>query len=262
MSDVCLIEKSNGVLTVTISRPKALNALLPEHNAEFEQAFDDFAKDDSLRVAIITGAGDKSFSTGDDLSIMAGGTTLKEIEAMAPKTGFCGLTGRLDLVKPVIAAVNGYAFGGGFEVALAADLVVASDNAIFCLSEPKVGVVAVGGSMHRLPRQIGLKGAMGILLTGRNVTAKEGLELGFINEVTSQDNLMTAARKWAEMMVDCAPLAVEATKQCAMAGLSHASLEEALNDDYALVDAVIDSEDAIEGPKAFMEKRRPVWKGH
>jgi len=256
MSDSCTTKKDGHVLTVTINRPEALNALRPEDSDALAKAFDDFQADPDLWVAILTGAGDRSFCTGDDLKFLAGGGKLT-----APPSGFGGMTTRFDLNKPLIAAVNGYAMGGGFEIALACDIVVASEKAIFALPEVHVGLAAMGGGMHRLPRQIGLKSAMGILLTGRNVSAKEGAELGFVNEVASPDKLMDTARRWADDILKNAPLSVFASKESALHGLDHASVEEAMSASYPALKTMLSSEDAQEGPKAFAEKRAPQWKG-
>jgi enoyl-CoA hydratase/carnithine racemase len=175
--------------------------------------------------------------------------------------GFAGLTSRFDDAKPVIAAVNGVAMGGGFEIALACDLIIASENAVFALPEPRVGLAALAGGMHRLPRQIGLKQAMGMLLTGRRVSAREGRELGFVNEVVPAADLMAAARRWADEILACAPLSVRASKQSALAGLDAPSLRAAMEGRYDQVVAMVESEDFREGPRAFAEKRDPIWKG-
>ena len=161
----------------------------------------------------------------------------------------------------MIAAVNGVAMGGGFEIALACDIVVAADTATFALPEPTVGLAALAGGIHRLPRQIPHKHAMGMLLTGRRVSAREGRELGFVNEVVPAAELMTAARRWADAILECAPLSVRASKQAALAGLEHASLESAMNASYDGLVRMIKSEDFSEGPRAFAEKRPPQWKG-
>jgi enoyl-CoA hydratase/carnithine racemase len=161
----------------------------------------------------------------------------------------------------VFAAVNGVAMGGGFEIVLACDLVIASSNAVFALPEPRVGLAALAGGLHRLPRQIGLKPAMGMLLTGRRVPAEEGLRLGFVNEVVAPGELMAAARRWAEQILECSPLSVRATKQAALAGLDHASVEAAMNARYPAIGALLGSEDFVEGPLAFAQKRPPVWRG-
>jgi crotonobetainyl-CoA hydratase len=178
-----------------------------------------------------------------------------------PKHGFGGLTSRYDNVKPLIAAVNGVAMGGGFEIALACDLIVASENAIFALPEPRVGLAALAGGIHRLPRQIGLKNAMGMLLTGRRVSAEEGLRLGFVNEVVPPDELMPAARRWAEQISECAPLSVRASKQSAMEGMQFGSVQAASEAQYEAVHAMLKSKDFVEGPLAFAEKRKPNWSG-
>jgi enoyl-CoA hydratase/carnithine racemase len=162
---------------------------------------------------------------------------------------------------PVIAAVNGFSMGGGMEIALACDLIVASENALFALPEVHVGLAALGGGMHRLPRQIGIKNALGILLTGRNVKAQEAKELGFVNEVVPIENLMDAAMKWANAILKNAPLSVRATKQSAMEGLNHASVKAAMNAKYSELPVMLNSADATEGPKAFTEKRAPKWLG-
>ncbi len=258
MPEFCKSEREGPVLTVTIDRPEVMNSLHPAANFELAEIFDGFASDPDLWVAIITGAGDRAFSAGNDLKFQAteGGGAIK-----GPPTGFGGLTGRFDNSKPVIAAVNGVAMGGGFEIALACDLIVASENAIFALPEPRVGLAALAGGVHRLPRQIGLKRAMGMLLTGRRVPAAEGLELGFVNEVVPAGEALDGARRWAEQIVECAPLSVRGSKQAAMEGLGKASLEEAMASHYSLLGDMMKSEDFIEGPVAFAQKRKPNWKG-
>lgn len=256
MSEFCLAERDGRILTVTINRPEVMNSLHPAANEELEKVFDDFAADPELWVAIITGAGDRAFSAGNDLKFQASGG-----KVTTPPTGFAGLTSRFDNWKPVIAAVNGVSMGGGFEIALACDIIVASENAVFALPEPRVGLAALAGGVHRLPRQIGLKRAMGMLLTGRRVSAAEGLELGFVNEVVPQSDLMLTARRWAEQIVECAPLSVRGSKQAAMQGLDEASLEDAMKARYDTLYAMQKSEDFVEGPKAFAEKRKPRWQG-
>jgi enoyl-CoA hydratase/carnithine racemase len=151
--------------------------------------------------------------------------------------------------------------GGGFEIALACDLIVASEKAIFALPEPRVGLAALAGGMHRLPRQIGLKHAMGMMLTGRRVSAEEGMSLGFVNEVVPHDALLPAARRWAEQIAECAPLSVRASKQSAMAGLQYGSIKEATEAHYESVQTMFKSKDFIEGPMAFAQKRKPNWSG-
>src|SRR5690606_38927617 len=172
-----------------------------------------------------------------------------------------GLTSRFDLTKPVIAAVNGVAMGGGFEIALACDLIIASENAVFALPEPKVGLAALAGGLNRLPRQIGVKRALGMILTGRHVSAAEGKDLGFVNEVVPGDRLMEAAMRWAAEICACAPLSIRASKDVVYRSLDIASLEESMRTQYDSVKAMLQSEDFIEGPRAFAEKRKPNWQG-
>ncbi len=257
--EFCTTEIDGPIFTVTINRPERMNALHWKANAELATVFDEFASNPDLWVAIITGAGDRAFSAGNDLKYQAqeaGG----ELNA-GPETGFAGLTARYDCSKPVIAAVNGVAMGGGFEIALACDLIIASDKAIFALPEPRVGLAALAGGIHRLPRLIGLKRAMGMMLTGRRVSAEEGERMGFVNQVTTPEDLMSAARRWADQIVECAPLSVRATKQAALAGLRHGTIEDAMAERYPAIAELFKSEDFVEGPLAFAEKRPPQWKG-
>jgi enoyl-CoA hydratase/carnithine racemase len=241
---------------VTINRPEVRNALHPPANLELEEIFNEFQQNPDQWVAIITGAGDQAFCAGNDLKYQASGK-----KVTLPQTGFAGLTARFDNVKPIIAAVNGVAMGGGFEIALACDLVVASERAVFAVPEPRVGLAALAGGLHRLPRQLPLKVAMGIILTGRRVGAQEAYQIGIANEVVPHDELMKAARRWADQILECAPLSVRASKQSAMMGLEKASLLEAMTGSYDQVMAMFTSEDFKEGPRAFAEKRRPQWKG-
>jgi enoyl-CoA hydratase/carnithine racemase len=249
----------NGhILEITINRPDVMNSLHPPSHREFDEVWSEFTNDEDLWVAIITGAGDRAFSAGNDLKYQASGGDRSGM----PETGFAGLTARFNLNKPVIAAVNGVAMGGGMEIALACDLIIASSNARFALPEPKVGLAALAGGMQRLPRQIGMKNAMGMMLTGRHVGADEAKELGIVNEVVeNQEDLMDAARNWAKQIEACSPMSIRATKQVAYESLNEASLEKSMQGQYTAVHDLFQSEDFIEGPVAFSEKRAPDWKG-
>ena len=170
------------------------------------------------------------------------------------------LNQRWEFPKPVIAKVNGFALGGGLELALACDIIVASENSEFGLPEPRRGLIAGGVGVHRLPRQIGLKPAMGYLLTGRHMSATRAFELGLVNEVVSAEKLDEVVEEWVKDILLCSPMAVRATKQAAMRGLD-TSLSQAFSNSYEYETARAESEDAIEGPLAFAEKRKPQWKG-
>jgi enoyl-CoA hydratase/carnithine racemase len=256
MPEFCSVEKDGHITIVTIERPERMNALHPAANAELGVVFDEFAADANAWVAIITGRGDRAFSAGNDLRHQAEGG-----KRVPTPSGFGGLTSRFDLTKPVIAAVNGVAMGGGFEIALACDLIIASDNAVFALPEPRVGLAALAGGLQRLPRQIGTKQALGMILTGRRVGAAEGQTLGFVNEVVPQAKLLEAAKRWAGLICECAPLSIRASKDVVYRGLDIASLAEAMAQPYDSVRTMVTSADFVEGPKAFAEKRPPNWQG-
>jgi acetyl-CoA C-acetyltransferase len=258
----CLVEKDGHLTIITINRPQAMNALDPGANAELAEIFDEFAADPAQWVAILSGAGDRAFSSGNDLKEtarrMARGEPLE-----TPVSGFGGITSRFDLNKPLIAAVNGVAMGGGFEIALACDLIIASDNATFALPEPKVGLAALAGGLLRLPQQIGLKRAMGMILTGRHVSAEEGRALGFVNEVVPAAQLMEAARRWASEIMAVSPMSLRASKEIVRNGLATANVADAYANqgDAPAVRALFKSADMREGPLAFAQKRPPRWTG-
>jgi crotonobetainyl-CoA hydratase len=256
--EFCKVERDGGLTIVTLNRPEVMNALHAEAHDELEKVFDDFAADPAQWVAIVTGAGERAFSAGNDLKVTAAGG-----RKPWPRSGFAGLTQRFDLDKPVIAAVNGVAMGGGFEIALACDLIVAADSAVFALPEPRVGLAALAGGLHRLPREIGTKRALGMILTGRRVSAEEGRALGFVNEVVPAAELMSAARRWAATIMEASPMSVRASKQAVYRGLAEPTLEDALRNQmrYPAVAAMFASDDIKEGPRAFAEKRKPAWKG-
>ena len=253
----CLTEKRGHVLVLTINRPEVLNALHRPANLQMEAAMDAFAADPELWVCIVTGAGPRAFCAGNDLKYQAAGNDTTQVA-----NGFGGIAGRFDLNKPVIAAVNGVAMGGGFEIALACDLIVAAENAVFALPEPRVGLAAMAGGLLRLPRQIGLKRAMGMILTGRHVSAQEGAELGFVNEVVPEGQALAAAERWAARIVELSPMSIRASKEVVRKGLEM-PLDEAFRAqrDFPAARAMRGSEDFIEGPRAFSEKRKPNWKG-
>ncbi|SDI17980.1 MULTISPECIES: enoyl-CoA hydratase-related protein [Bradyrhizobium] len=247
------VQDEGRIRIVTLNRPEAMNALHSEAHEELETMWDEFAANDELWIAIITGAG-SAFSAGNDLKAVASGKRTDY-----GHSGFAGITHRFDLDKPLIAAVNGIAMGGGFEIALACDIIVAAENAIFALSEPRVGRIARAGGVHRLPRVIPQKLALGMILTGRRVSAAEGKELGFVNEVVPAGEALAGAKRWANLILECSPMAVRASKQSLFKGLMEPGLEIAMRKVYPAQHKNEESKDYVEGPRAFAEKRKPLW---
>lgn len=240
-----------------------MNALHRAATEELDQVWTNYAADPELRVAILTGAGDRSFSAGYDMKEPAASSadpTNSGYLASRHPRGLGGLTLRPDLSKPLIAAVNGFALGGGFELALACDIIVAAEHAEFGLPEPRVGRMALEGGMHRLARHIPLKIAMGLLLTGRRVSAPEAYRMGLVNEVVPLAHLLPAARRWADEILESAPLSVQATKDAVMAGLG-LPLTAAIALVPTTMARALASEDQVEGVNAFRERRAPRWSG-
>lgn len=254
------VEKAGRVTTVTLNRPEVMNAINPAMHQELQEAFDDFAADPDQFLCVVTGAGDRAFCAGSDLkaAVSSGG-----IPTAYPKNGYAGLIERFDCDKPLIAAVNGLALGGGFEVALACDIIIAADNASFGLPEPLVGAIAFGGGLHRLAREIGTKRAMDLILAGRRVGAEEGYRLGFVSRIVPSAQLRTATEQCVEEILRASPMAVRASKQVVYRGLDEASLADALRNQssYPAYATWREAEDTKEGPLAFAEKRAPVWNG-
>ena len=247
------------VTHITLNRPEVLNAINQVMHDELQAAFDDFAQADDQYLCVVNGAGERAFSAGSDLKSIA-----KQGRSHAyPRSGYAGLIERFDLDKPLIAAVDGVAAGGGFELALACDVIVATRRSRFGLPEPRVGAVALGGGMHRLARQIGLKQAMGMLLTGDLIGAEEGYRVGFVTDLVEDDALESAVASWCARILACAPLATRASKQSVMRGLDAAGLEAAMREqqNYPAFAACYASADRHEGAAAFAEKRSPRWQG-
>jgi len=243
------------VMTVKLNRPERRNALHADANHELGAIFDNFERDPALWIAIFTGVGDKAFSAGADLV-----TAMKEGQAPIPASGFAGLVSRFERRKPVIAAVNGMAMGGGFEAALACDIIIAADHARFGLTEPRVGLAALGGGIQRVVEELGPKRAHALLLTGKRISAEEAEAMGFVAEVVPAGELLAAARSWAEMILECSPASIAATK-AVIRSLAGSSVEQSMKGMFDLpeVKAMLAGADAREGPRAFAEKRKPNW---
>jgi crotonobetainyl-CoA hydratase len=252
-----IVERDGQIVWITIDRPAVLNALDPAAHRELAAAFDAFQADRELRVAVITGSGDRAFCVGSDLKARA-----ERNADDHPSTGFAGLTHRFDLMKPVIAAVNGLAIGGGVEIVAACDLAIAADHAQFSLPEPRVGLAALGGGgLQRLARTLPLKHAMDLVLTGRRIGAEEARRIGLVNDVVPMAELRAQVRSMAESIIAGAPLAIEASKQVMLESLSYPDLKSALCARYPAAELMLASADAIEGQRAFVEKRKPHWQG-
>jgi crotonobetainyl-CoA hydratase len=258
--ETLIVTQDGRVTTVTMNRPAAMNAVNPAMHEEMQTALDDFADDPSQYICVITGAGARAFCAGSDLKEAA--QRADPVLGRYPAGGYAGLAARRDLAKPVIAAVNGVALGGGFEIALACDIIIAADTATFGLPEPRVGAIALAGGLHRLARQIGLKPAMAMALTGDIVSAAEGVRLGFVNQAVPAAELSAAVRTVCDKILACAPLAVRASKAAMLRGLSEPDLFAALaaQSTYPEVAVWRDAEDTREGPRAFAEKRAPQWR--
>ena len=262
-------ERHGAVLEITMARPP-VNALNHEMNTELYEAFRTLRDEPDLMVAIITGEGKKAFSAGWDLKQIASGEEGAQGDDldMGPG-GFGGLTTLWDLNKPVIAALNSHAVGGGFEIAMACDIVVAADHVELWLPEMQLGFIPDGGGVQRLPRQIPYNVAVDLLLTGRRMSAHEAKQWGFIRDVVPIGELMNKAREIAAGIAEGAPLTVRALKEV-LNNTMHLSVEEAFvkilkgwtgECGMPIFEKMMRSEDYMEGSRAFAEKRKPVWKG-
>lgn len=253
------VHSGDRVTRIRLARPEVMNAINQAMHDELQEAFDGFAADDNQFLCVVSGAGDRAFCAGSDLKSIAQRGRPHEY----PRSGYAGLIERFDLDKPVIAAVDGVAVGGGLELALACDVLVATRRSRFGLPEPLVGAMAIGGGVHRLARQIGLKRAMGLILSADIIDAEAADRAGFITELVDDDALDAAVDSWCERILRCAPLAVRASKESVMRGLDEPSLEAAIRNQlhYPGVEASYHSEDRREGALAFAEKRAPRWIG-
>lgn len=261
MTEAVKTERRGAVLEITLDRPKA-NAIDVATSRRLGEVFVAFNEDPELRVAILTAAGDRFFCTGWDLKAAAEGE--EEADQDYGPGGFAGLTELFARDKPVIAALNGLAVGGGFELALAADLIVAAEHVEVFLAEVTIGLIPDAGGVLRLPNRLPRAVAMEMLLTGRRMNAAEAARWGLLNQVVPADALMSAARELADTIVANAPLAVAAIMEVTRATEGQA-IEQAYQTlrggNLAAYRRMLDSEDIKEGPRAFAEKRMPVWRG-
>lgn len=258
-----IVEKKGHLTIIRLNRPEVRNAINPHVSLEIEDVFTEFENDSNAWIAIVTGVGNKAFSAGFDLKWGAIASIEEQREAFSKlkyKAVTGGVTFNPNITKPLIAAVNGFAFGGGFELALGCDLIIAAENAVFSLPEPLVGRVPTEGGVHRLVRYLPYHIAMEILFTYRRISAQEGVKLGFVNKVVPLDQLIPEAEKMANVIMEGSPLAIRAIKQMANDGLE-TTLRKANSTVFPLYRKFTQSHDFIEGPKAFSEKRKPIWKG-
>ncbi|ANB76856.1 crotonase [Paraburkholderia phytofirmans OLGA172] len=246
------------VATVTLARPEALNAVDLATEAELQRVWTELEHNRDVRVVVLTGEGERAFCVGADLKNPS--VSGLEYWAAPRPGGFGGIALRETLNVPVIARVNGYALGGGFEMVLGCDLVVACDEASFGLPEALVGRMPLDGGMTLLQRQIPYRQAMAMLMTGRRVSAREGLDMGLVNEVVPRAELDAAVERWVQALLACAPLSLQAIKQV-VRRTSTLSPADAQALRLPAVVAALQSEDANEGVRAFQEKRKPVWSG-
>ena len=247
------LKRDDHVLEVTLNRPESYNALHSAAHFELAEVFDEFETDRDLWVAIITGTGDKAFCSGNDLKVTASGGDMS-----TPSSGFAGLCARTDREKPIIAAVNGVAMGGGLEIVLACDIALASKNATFALPEVKVGLFAAAGGVQRLTRQIGEKAAMELILTGRKIDAEEAAKLGLINSISGGD-VIDAARELAKTIAGNSPTSIRASKRVLNAVDDMGKWDKALELSNAEIVKLMQTKDCREGVIAFAKKRKPNW---
>ncbi|MDM0002571.1 enoyl-CoA hydratase-related protein [Variovorax sp. J22P240] len=254
-----LYEKRGGVAIVTLNRPEAMNSIDPETRAELRDAWRRAAQDSEVRCIVLTGSGEKAFCTGSDLK-----KTMPPKESTAQlafgQVDSNHLLAGMDIDTPFICAINGYAMGGGMELALACDVRIASDNAQFALSEVRIGSIPGAGGTQNLPRLIGRSDAMLMLLTGERFDAQEALRMGLVSKVVPQAQLLDTALTIADRIAQNAPLSVRAVKRLVRDG-SSLPLDQAIAMESYVFSMLRDTEDRIEGRRAFQEKRPPVYRG-
>ncbi|KIN66212.1 Enoyl-CoA hydratase [Sulfitobacter noctilucae] len=248
-------EKKGHILVVTMNRPDVYNAVHVDMHNEMADCWDAFAADQDLWVAVLTGAGDKAFCSGNDLKATAAGGS----KAKMTESGFAGLSSRFDLEKPIIAAVNGFAMGGGFETALSCDIILASEKAKFALPEVKVGFFAAASGVQRLSRYVGRLAAQEMMYTGRTILADEALAMGCVNEVHPHDELMDKAMEKAEQLCTVSPSAVKATKRVMNDMYARDGFADSIAYSREVIADLSKTEDFKEGVNAFVEKRAPNW---
>ena len=253
--DFIKTEKRGHILLVTMNRPEVYNAIHVDMHSEMAECWDNFAADRDLWVAVLTGAGDKAFSAGNDLKATATDTS----KVKMPESGFAGLSSRFDLEKPIIAAVNGFAMGGGFETALSCDIILASENAKFALPEVKVGFFAAASGVQRLSRYIGRLAAQEMMLTGRTISAAQALEMGCVNEVLAHGELLAKAIEKAEQLCAVSPSAVKATKRVLNDMAKRDGMAQSIAYSQEVLGELSKTDDFKEGVQAFVEKRTPNW---
>lgn len=258
MPEATIYEKKDHLTVLTMNRPEVMNAMNAAMRRELGEAYADFQDDKDAWVLIITGAGDRAFSAGMDLKEMAGRLSSSESAVAGERETPSLMSGNIEIWKPIIAAINGVAVGGGLELALACDIRIVAENARLGLMEPKRGIVPGGKGTIRLPRLVPIGIAMEMLLSGDLITAQEAYRIGLANQVVPAAELMPAAYKMAERFMECAPLAVQSIKETVIKTMGM-TLNEALNARFG--PNIMATEDAKEGTAAFAEKRKPMWKG-
>ena len=265
MGEIVRTERRGKVLEITLDRPP-VNAIDDETSMAMYKALRVLQDDDDLLIGIITGVGERIFSAGWDLKKVAAADSAADAETKESPGGFAGITEHWDLYKPVIAAINGHAIGGGFELALSCDILLAAEQAEFWLPEMERGFLASAGAIQRLPRRMPYNVAMELFLTGRHMGAEEAKQWGVVSEVLPADKLMERARALADQLSEGAPLATQALKAI-MPAIMELPLPEAMQrtkhgqSGIDIYEKMSNSEDWLEGPRAFAEKRKPVWKG-
>ncbi len=257
-----IYEKRGRTAIVTINRPERMNAIDPQTSAELHEAWSDFRDDDALWVGVLTGAGDKAFSAGNDLVAMSkaqqgGDLTTSAAYSRAP---FGGITRHFECWKPMIAAINGHCLAGGLEIALACDIRVAAEHSTFGLPEVTRAIIPGAGGTQRLPRIIPFGEALELMLTGGRFDAQWAYRYGLVNHVVPADQVMPKAMEIAAAICENGPLAVRLVKEAAYRGLS-LPLDEGLRFENEQSRKVLASEDSREGPLAFAQKRKPEYKG-